>query len=73
MSDTLIISDHEARKIILSACEVKAHTEDDLKVLVKWAESARMDHALLSGVLDGCLLVFLDDGEITFTNKEGSQ
>ena len=73
MSAISMISDQEAKEIILSACKVRAHTEDDLKVLVKWAESARMDNALVDGVLDGRLLVFLDEGEITFKTKEESK
>jgi hypothetical protein len=51
------LSDDECKEIIVSACGVRPHTEDELTALIRWAEMARMDNMLVDMILDGKMRV----------------
>lgn len=51
------LSDDERKEIIVSACGVRPHTEDELTALIRWAEMARMENMLVDMILDGKMRV----------------
>lgn len=51
------LSDDECKEIIVSACTVRPHTEEELTALIRWAETARMDNMLVDMVLEGKMRV----------------
>lgn len=63
------LSDDECKEIIVSACTVRPHTEEELTALIRWAELARMDNMLVDMVLDGKMRVeWTPDGEPQFNS-----
>jgi len=53
----IFLSDDECKEIIVSACNVRPHTEDELTALIRWAEIARMNNTLVDMILDGKMRV----------------
>jgi len=51
------LSEDECEEIIVSACTVRPHTEEELTALIRWAEMTRMDNMLLGMTLNGKLMV----------------
>jgi hypothetical protein len=73
MSGLGTIDEEETENLILSACGVKAHTEEELEGLIEWAEHTRMNNMMLEGILDGFIDAFVSEGVVKFKPKEGSQ
>jgi len=64
-----LLSDNDAEKLILSACEARPHTEDDLTKIIDWANAALLDKMLLGMVIDGKMIIEWGDGEPNFKAK----
>ena len=63
------LSDEECEELIVSACTVRPHTEDELTALIRWAELARMDNMLVDMVIEGKMRVeWTLDGEPQFNS-----
>lgn len=63
------LSDDECKEILVSACTVRPHTEEELTALIRWAELARMDNMLVDMVIEGKMRVeWTPDGEPQFNS-----
>lgn len=63
------LSDDECKEILVSACTVRPHTEEELTALIRWAELARMDNMLVDMVIKGKIRVeWTPDGEPQFNS-----
>ncbi len=70
------VSDDEAEALILAlGTAQESFTEDDASLILEWASMTRLENDLLDMVLEGTLLIKVQDGEPVFlTNpydKEG--
>lgn len=65
------LSDDECKKLIVSACTARPHTEDEIKALIRWAECARLSSMTVDLVLAGKLRVeWTPEGEPRFNTLE---
>lgn len=68
-SPSSFLTDDECKEIIVSACTVRPHTEDEITALIRWAELARMDNMLVDMILEGKMRVeWTPEGEPQFNS-----
>jgi hypothetical protein len=71
-----ILSDLDLKKLVLRIVESSSPEgvpEDDVHVLIKWAERARLAYSTLDMVLSGELDVRLVDGEPSFRKRDSTE
>lgn len=69
MSDKSILTEEEIQTLILSlgmARKGSEFSEDEILVVVRWAEETSIGYALLQNVLHGTVMVDVKDGECVF-------
>lgn len=66
MSDLELLTQKEVENVILNLCSNGA-TEDDMRVVLDWAEETRLRAILLQSVLQGIVNVGVENGEVVFS------
>jgi len=51
------MSNDDLKRIIVSACSVRQHTEKEISDLVRWVELTRLNNMLVDMVLNGLMRV----------------